>query len=157
MKNYTELKNVLIDMIIFFDEFSNIEQKKLDAVMVNDVDALEKCLQEEFACSIKMKGLERKRLQELEKLGEDNESIKTVLEDPSNENEHELRDVYDKLQVKLEDFRENSKIIKKEIDIKMASIKILLDRLENYSTKGTYNRNAKVDKNNSTKFKSQKV
>ncbi len=157
MKNYSQLKSILSDMIVFFEEFSKIEQKKLDAVTTNDTDTIEICLKEELAYNMKMKGLEKKRLDELDRLGEDNQSIKLVLANPSNDDEKQLAQVYDNLQTRLEEFRENSKVIKKEIDIKMSSINILLDRLEHYNLKATYNKDAKRNKNDKTKFKSQKV
>ena len=58
---FNRFYNVIDDMIHLFDELTSFEEKKLNAVIGNDVLRLEHLMNEEQAYVLKMRGLDQKR------------------------------------------------------------------------------------------------
>ena len=72
--------NVIDDMIEIFDDLKAFEDKKLNAVIGNDVLRLEHLMNEEQAYLMKMRGLDQKREKLQEEMGLKGKNFRQIIE-----------------------------------------------------------------------------
>jgi len=130
---------LLRDTQSLFDALIVFENKKLDIISANDVDALDQSMKEEQAYILKMKGLDLKREQWQEKFGFQDLPLKQMAERFNGAEKEMLLSLHNALSVKSEELKSIIAAAKKYIDLHVNGIGILLDQLENGES--TYNQN----------------
>lgn len=145
------------DIIKFFDEFSEILQDKIDAIEQNNVTKLEQIMKQEQAFSMKIRGLEKSRQTALAQSGLTQEDFKIVMQSPQDDEEIETAAVYRLLKERLAKYTQASEVIQAQVDIRLHSIKLLLEKLENNPLQGIYDKSG-IDKTKAADdFKSTKA
>ncbi len=131
MQNYDKLTRVLKEMIVFFDEFSVLQQKKLDAITENNVEALEGYMKEDQVFSLKLKAHERNREAAIAELALPTEGFREHIQTLDGDSAEALKQAYNTLSARVLDFKENNALISKQIEVKLYNIKNILERLDN--------------------------
>lgn len=145
------------DMIKFFDEFSKVLQEKIEAIEQNNATQLEEIMKKEQAFSMKVRGLEKAREAALEEIGLTAEDFKTMVYSPTDDEQQEVSTIYFQLKEKLNNYTTSSDIIRAQVEIKLHSIKMVLERLENAPAQGTYNKDGAENANSAKEFKATKA
>ena len=80
MENNAKLRDILIETNSFLKEITDLEKKKFDFVLKNNISRVEECMKSEQAMMLKLRGLDRKREAVQKELGFENMSFKEIIE-----------------------------------------------------------------------------
>ena len=147
----------LRDTICLFDELLVFENEKLDAVAANDVDRLDRRLNEEQACLLRMKNLDAKREQLQQKLGYADMTLKQIAEQIGGAEQAALLALYDELSAKSTELKDAIATTKKFIDLHINAIGILLENLETGGATYTSDGEKAAETATPQRFESKKV
>lgn len=134
---FDDFCNILQDTLHLFDELIAFEGKKLTAVAANDVQLVDRYMNEEQAYLMRMRGLDIKREQLQEKLGVSNLPLKEIANTCQGEQQQALLSIRDALTTKADELKAAIGTTRQSIQLQLSSISILLERLESGTT--TYN------------------
>jgi hypothetical protein len=100
---------ILQSYISLLQEMYSLENDKLNAIAINDVDALDKFMKDEQVLAMKLKNLDIKRQKKQDELGFGNSTITEIMTQISEEDKEKLSKIYTSLNSTLSD-------VKKAID-----------------------------------------
>ncbi|MEG0091502.1 MAG: flagellar export chaperone FlgN [Oscillospiraceae bacterium] len=157
MNKYNKIQSIMEDMINFFAEFAAILQSKIEAINQNDVTKLEDIMKQEQAFSMKVRGLEKSREAAMAQAGLNAQQFKDIVNSPQSENEEELAKVYFLLKEKLDEYTNLSEVVKAQVELRLHSIKMILERLENNTANAIYDKSGADAAKQADGFKPTKV
>lgn len=144
-------EQVIQNMIRFFDEFKEIEQKKLEAVQKERITFLEDSMNKEQAYILKLRGLEQEREQAQKQCGWERKTFREILQLVSEEEKQHLEPLFLTLSKKIKEFQTINEDVNTLMKIKLHKINTVL---ENNGASYTHNGNIESRK---TTFTSKKV
>lgn len=114
---------VIDDMIVLFDELKGFEEKKLGAVVGNDVLRLESLMNEEQAYLLKMRGLDQKREKIQKEMGMEGKTFRQMIEAAPEEQKEIMKGLKEVLDQK-------AKVLQEAVGKTKVSIESHLQRLD---------------------------
>ena len=130
---------VIDDTIALFGQLIDFENKKLDAIAVNDVELLERHMHDEQAFLLKLRGLDQKREKLQEELGCTGATFRQMIEQAEGEERERLEERNAILTAKTEELKAAVNSTKKYIELHIHSIDLLLQKVEGETR--TYDKN----------------
>lgn len=133
-----EFEKTIEELMELFDELAVIEQDKLNATAKNRITFVEDCMNKEQVAILKMRGLEKKREQEQQKLGFQGKTFREILELVSFDEKAQLEPLFQKLSEKIKAFQqintEASKLI--EVNLHKINKQVAANGSSTYGEKG---------------------
>ena len=96
---------VIKDMTSLFEEYLPLEEKKLQAAQEKDVRALEDCMTQEQALTLKVRGLEQQREKVQAQYGWDGMTFRQIIDKQTDGKQREYLDAFDALSRALRAFK----------------------------------------------------
>ena len=138
LAEYDSFCKVIHETKLLFDDLLELENKKIDAISVNDVDLLDQYMNEENVFLMQMRGLDFKREKMQEQLGAKGLTFREIIDKFDGLEKDNLNNLYDGLSVKSQELKDAIGSVKRLIDMHLYSISELLDKLE--GKEGIYNK-----------------
>jgi len=135
MKQLNELYVLLQDSAETYESFIKTEYEKYDAVARDDIKKLDEIIEIEQVFYLKAKGLEQKREKLIQSMGFKGKTLKEIiekineLETDGNDENHKLKNVYDRLFKALNDFKKINLECKTLIGVRMHRIENAMSKL----------------------------
>ncbi|MCL1809363.1 MAG: flagellar protein FlgN [Clostridiales bacterium] len=117
-----------------FDDIICLENKKLGAIAENDVTLLDQYMNDEQAYLLQMRGLDYKREKLQGQFGAAGLTFKQIIDKFETPERETLDLLYDELSAKSSELKEAVSGTKRYIDLHLASISALLEKLEGAAT-----------------------
>lgn len=133
MSNIKEFNNIVMELIELLNNLITIEETKLNAVSENNLSKLDKCITEEQAYIMQLRGLDKKREQIQSSLGFENLTFSEIISNLPDIHKDECKDMYDQLLNKTNDFKSISSSVKTAIEVNLHSIDSIINKLKNDS------------------------
>lgn len=150
MERFSDFILIIKDFIQLFGALTEVEQTKLNAAVENKISFVEECMNKEQAAILRLRGLEQRREKAQKELGMEGAAFREILEQVSEEEEKELRPLFQELSEKVERFQSVSDSAKDIIEVNLHTIKKHLD-----ATGAPIKKDSVKEKN--THFKSRSV
>lgn len=103
------VKHIIRQTIAAIEQFTEIEQTKLDAAADENLTTLEDCMTKEQAMIMRIKGLEHERIKWQKDNGCEGLTFKEILDKSSPDEKADLKFLYDSLSERLNLFQDVSK------------------------------------------------
>ena len=129
MGDINQLCSVLNSICTLFDRLLVVENNKLDAIAINDVDMLDEYMRAEQAFTMELRGLDARREKILEDLGLSGLTMSTIIERYSGEDRTKLSVIFEKLQERTEEIQVAVACTKRFIELHLQSLDLVLDRM----------------------------
>ena len=138
------LYEILKESADLYKNFLELEYKKYDIAIKDDIVALDDIVSKEQAFYLKMRGLEQKRGKIIEEMGMKGKSLKEIIELSDEEQRLMLIEAYDELYELILEVKKISNLCKTVIEVRMNRIHKAMKKLgENENTysneEGKYN------------------
>lgn len=150
MERFSDFILIIKDFIQLFGALTEVEQTKLNAAVENKITFVEECMNKEQAAILRLRGLDQRREKAQKELGMEGASFREILEQVSEEEEKELRPLFQELSEKVSRFQSVSDSAKDIIEVNLHTIKKQLEAEEAPVKKDSI-------KEKSTHFKSRTV
>jgi len=111
-----------------YKKFLELEYKKYDAVIKNDIETLDDIVCKEQAFYLKMRGIEQNREKIIDSMGYKNKSLKEIIEADKKDN-LELKEIYEELSKLIAEVKKISSLCKSLIEVRMHKIDKALQQL----------------------------
>jgi len=157
MKDFHEL---LSNMVSFFDELIDLENRKIDAIAVNDIKKLDEYMKEEQAFTMRLRGLEMKREKLQKQYGFEGMILREIIEETGGEDKEKLQQAYDMLEERMKNVKDAVECANKFIELHLEGISNILESLDKTQKEAkTYDKKGakKKDGAKEGKFTSKKV
>lgn len=129
MGEMKKLFDVMDDVLELFDRLMVVENSKLDAIAVNDVDKLDEHMRAEQACTMELRSLDARREHVQEELGFKGYTMRQIIDATSGEEKEKLQEIYETLQIKTEELQIAVDCTKKFIELHIQSLDFLLAQM----------------------------
>lgn len=130
MERFSDFILIIKDLIQLFGALTEVEQTKLNAAVENKISFVEECMKKEQAAVLRLRGLDQRREKAQKELGLEGASFREILEQVSEEEEKELRPLFQELSDKLSRFQSVSDSAKDIIEVNLHTIKKQLEAAE---------------------------
>ncbi|MCL2088590.1 MAG: flagellar protein FlgN [Oscillospiraceae bacterium] len=127
MGNMKEFFTMLENLISFFDDLIELQNKKLDIIVANDVDELDRCINQEQAYAMQLKGYDRKREKMQEELGFAQVPLREIVEKCEGEERKGLDQLYQVLHLKTQELRAANDCVNKFIEMRIEVLDGLIE------------------------------
>lgn len=117
-----EFKKIIEELIQLFQELSVVEQDKFNATAKNRITFVEDCMNQEQVLILKLRGLEKRRENEMQKLGFFGKSFREILELVTVEQKAELEPLFHELSDKIKAFKQINDEASKLIEVNLHKI-----------------------------------
>ena len=131
MDNIDDFNKIIVDLIELLENLIKIEESKLNAVTENNLSKLDKCMTEEQACMMHLRGLDKKREQIQSSLGYEKLAFSEIISQLPPEQKNKFKVLYDELLSKTKEFKSISESVKTSIEVNLHCIDSILDKLKN--------------------------
>ncbi len=125
-----KFKEVIWELMTFFDELTALEDEKLRAIAENNLKKLEECMSREQVAIMQLKVLEKHRAQIQAQGGYEGLSFRELLTKLPEEDRTELGMLYNQLADKLIHFNTIADSVRTSIEANLYSIDAILERLK---------------------------
>jgi len=105
-----------------YKDFLELEYKKYDAVIKDDIVILDDIVAKEQVFYLKMRGLEKKREKLIEEMGMKDKTLKQIIELSDEEQKLMLTEAYDELHKLIFDVKKTSNLCKTVIEVRLHRI-----------------------------------
>lgn len=112
-----------------YKNFLELEYKKYDAVIKNDIELLEEIVAQEQAFYMKMRGIEQKREKLLDFMGFKDKSFKEVIESVEGNEKDTLIEKYDEFSKTIAEVKKIVNLCKTLIEVRMHRINKAMEQL----------------------------
>lgn len=112
-----------------YENFLELEYKKYDVVIKNDIEVLEEIVAQEQAYYMKMRGNEQKREQLLNSMGHKGKTLKEIIDAVEGNENNLLKEKYEEFSKLIADVKKISSLCKTIIDVRMHRINNALEQL----------------------------
>lgn len=141
-----KLIDILKESADLYKNFLELEYKKYDTIIKNDIDALDDIVSKEQAFYMQMRGLEQKREKLIDSMGMNGKTLKEII-DSEVSDKNELLGEYEELKGIISEVKKINSLSKTLIEVRLRRIdkaKSQLGETENtYTYKEIKNGNAK--------------
>ena len=164
MSKFNEYCELLETLISFFDELTEITRRKLETIIINDVDQMEECMKEEQAASMKLRSLDTKRENLAKELGFAGLSIKEIVRKTEGtalrEESVRIKDIFERLTKRVVEFKDVAKETAESLKIRLELVEKTMAPFEKKKTENDgYSPKGEKDKteNQTKKLKLKEV
>jgi len=123
------LYEILKESAGLYKNFLELEYKKYDIAIKDDIVALDDIVSKEQAFYLKMRGLEQKREKLIEEMGMKGKSLKEIIELTDEEQRPMLIEAYDELYELILGVKKISNLCKTVIEVRMNRIRKAMSQL----------------------------
>lgn len=127
MEKYSEFHALIKDFIELFDTLIDVEQKKLDAVIANDIAKVEESIKKEQAVILQLRGLEHHRESAQDAMDMKDLTFREILEQAPEDVSKALTPMFQELTKKVHTFRSINDNAKDAINVKLHHIQSMLN------------------------------
>lgn len=124
-----KLIELLDDSAKIYKNFLELEYKKYDAVIKNDIEALEDIVSQEQAHYMKMRGIEQKREKLLYSMGYKDKSLKEIIEVFEENDKTLLNEKYEEFSKTIAEVKKIVSLCKTLIEVRMHRINKVMEQL----------------------------
>jgi hypothetical protein len=130
MEQMNALCGILQECVKEYESLLEIEHKKYDAAIKNDIASLNQVIAMEQVFCLKIKGLEQKRLKIMQDMNLKDKTFKETMENAVDDQKLKLEGVYDRLSKVLLDVKKINKHCKVVIDVRLHRLSVIRNRIE---------------------------
>lgn len=141
--------DILKESADLYKSFLELEYEKYDAVIKNDVDALDDIVSKEQVYYMKMRGVDQKREKFVDAMGCKGMTLKEIIETNKIKNNGELIEKYNEFSEIIQEVKKINSLCKTLIEVRMHKIDDALVQLGERDK--TYSNTTTENKNNSGK------
>lgn len=141
--------DILKESSDLYKSFLELEYEKYDAVIKNDVDALDDIVSKEQVYYMKMRGVDQKREKLVDAIGCKGMTLKEIIETDKIKNNGEIIEKYNELSEIIQEVKKINSLCKTLIEVRMHKIDDALVQLGERDK--TYSNTTTENKNNSGK------
>lgn len=157
MYKLDDFLDLLEKLVLLFDDLTEIEQTKLEAVTKKDIDTLNDCMKEEQAYLLQFRGLDKKRESIQKDLGFENMKFSQIITNMKDKQyQEEFQELYDALTETMDYYQKIHSNAKSIIEVKLMGINRALDILQQSTDASqnstTYAPNGQLQTNNKINF-----
>lgn len=152
--------DLLEKLILLFDDLTDVEQTKLNAIKKRDIDALNDCMKEEQAYLLQFRGLDKKRESMQKELGFENMKLTEIIPTLKDKQyKDEFQELYDALKETMNYYQQIHNSAKSIIETRLIGIERAIDILKDSSTPApsTYSSDGQVHNNAKTNFTNKMI
>ncbi len=152
--------DLLEKLILLFDDLTDVEQTKLNAVKKRDVDTLNDCMKEEQAYLLQFRGLDKKRESLQKELGFENMKLTEIIPTIKDKQyKDEFQELYDTLKETMNYYQQIHNSAKSIIETRLIGIERAIDILKDSSTPtpSIYSSDGQVHNNVKTNFTNKMI
>ncbi len=125
-------------LILLFDDLTDIEQTKLEAVTAKDIEELNRCMKEEQAYLLQFRGLDKKRETIQKELGFEKKKFSEIISlVEEKEYKEDLEELFAALKETMDFYQQIHANVKHLIEVNLHSIDKALEHLKHTSALGT--------------------
>ena len=138
--------DILNESADLYKSFLELEYKKHDAIIKNDIELLDDIVSKEQVYYMKMRGLDQKREKLIDSIGCKGMTLKEIIQSDKIENKNELTEKYNELNIIINDVKKINNLCKTLIGVRMHKIDDALVQLgeKDNSYSNTENKNNSV-------------
>ena len=123
------LKQVFVEIIQFLDNMIQVEKKKFQAAVNNNIMQIDECVNEEQVLMLKLRGIDKKREALQKELGYERMALKEMMEALPETPAEDLNEVIATLNAKYRAYKECYSQAQKAIELNLHTINKKLDAL----------------------------
>lgn len=117
-----KLIDILEESAVLYKGFLELENKKYDAVMKNDIEVIDDIVAKEQVYYLKMKGIDQKREKLIESMGCKGMTLKEIINSLEVTDKNELNDKYYELSRLILEVKKTTDLCKSLIEVRMHGI-----------------------------------
>ena len=129
MSYMEDFQKVLMEIILFVQDLTAVEQEKFDAATHNNILVIEECIKKEQALLLRSKGLEQKREQLLKAMGAEKMTLRQLMDSVSAMEKSQLTPICQQLDTHLAEYQKVYKKTKTVIEANLHRIDAGLESL----------------------------
>lgn len=157
MAEYRKLISLMDELISLFREIIELENNKLDAIAVNDVQKIEEFMKDEQVMTLKLKGLDSKRDAVQAACGLDGLTLKEIVGKVQSPDAEILAEKDEQLRFLVEELQTATACTQKFIELHLHSLDMLLAQLDEPPKNETYDNLGEKQKEEQKRFSPKKV
>lgn len=157
-KTLDDFIDLLEKLILLFDDLTDVEQTKLEAVTDKDIDTLSDCMKEEQVFLLQFRGLDKKRETIQKDLGFENMKFSEIISHIKDKQyKQEFEELYNTLKQTMDYYQQIHNNAKSIIEINLMGIDKALEALTHQPSSApqsgaTYSSDGQIHNNNKTNF-----
>ena len=137
-----QLIKILLETIEFIDEITEVENKKFQATLKNNINTVNECMKQEQALLLKLRGIDKKRESIQKDLGFENLTFTQIIEKAPLSHKKQLSELFDTLNLKLDRYKDIFTNTQNAIEINLHNIN---KKLESFDVADKLNKTYKED------------
>ena len=137
-----ELMKVFSETIQFIDEITEVENKKFQAALKNNIAAVDECMKKEQVLLLKLRGIDKKREAAQKALGYENMTFRQIIEKAPESDKKKLTEIFNSIEQKLKKYKESFSNAHNAIELNLHRIN---KKLESLNAADKFNRTYKED------------
>ncbi|MCI8284897.1 MAG: flagellar protein FlgN [Firmicutes bacterium] len=130
MESYNEFKKLMKEYNILLDKLLKLETEKVNIIASDNIEQLEKQMRIEEAEMLRMRGLDRKREDLLNKMGYEGKTFRQIVESSAADQKSELQPLYTQMKEKTSRLKELSASTSRMVDSKLVRIESETNRMK---------------------------
>ncbi len=123
------LKKVCQETVQFIEELTQVESKKLQAALQNNLDTINECMKKEQALLLKLKGIDKRRETLQKELGYEQFSFRQIIDKVPEEERAEMKKIFDTLSEKYRIYQDTSSSAQKALEMNLHKINKKLEEM----------------------------
>lgn len=127
MENYSEFNALMKDFIELFDNLIDVEQRKLDAVITDDIAEVEESIKKEQAVILRLRGLEHRRETVQNSMGMKDRTFREILDLAPKDVSETLNPLFQDLSQKVRTFQSINDNARDAVNVKLHNIQSKLN------------------------------
>lgn len=139
MNQLLEFQGIMNETLVLLDTIIEIENRKLDAIAVNDTARLESLMNEEQAFLLQFRGYDKKREDWQKRMGCETATFKEILESLSPEERIQIEPLYQQMNEKVKEVKSVTTCAKKYIELHLHSLNALISSMQKGQPGTPYN------------------
>ena len=124
-----KLYDLLKENVELYSNFLELEYKKYEAVIKDDISTMDDIVSKEQACYLKMRGLEQKREKILKDLGFADKTLKEIIAFSENEQKLKLTEMYDELNRLIKELKKIQTLCKNIFEVRIHRVDRVMKQL----------------------------
>lgn len=125
-----ELMTILQETNHCLLEVTDVEQRKYEATLKNNVVSVEDCMKEEQVLLLKLKGLDKKREKVLQTFGKEDATFREVIEDLPEDQKIPLESLFQQMQTNLKKYKEVERNARSALEFHLHEIDKKLEKMQ---------------------------
>lgn len=123
------LKKVCEETVQFIEELTQVESKKLQAALQNNLDTINECMKKEQALLLKLKGIDKRREALQKELGYEQFSFRQIIDKVPEEERAGMKKIFDTLSEKYRIYQDTSSSAQKALEVNLHKINKKLEEM----------------------------